>query len=338
MNSPGADVPRSVRRYRVKRTLAYTFAVACLIWVFHGVRPHQLLATMSIANWWYVALAIIADISTYILQALRWKVLLAPVGRLSTMRAAQGIYAGLFTNELVPLRMGEVVRAFLVSRWLSSPLAAVLPSMVIERFLDALWLAIGIGLAAVFVPLPKDLIEAGNILGGIVLLASLLFLWIVFRKNKEKACAEDDSSLRVLSGLLRFGLRLTRGLGDIGISYRLYLAALLSSGMLAFQALALWFMMLACRIKLPIGAAAIVFLVIRLGTALPNAPANVGSFQFFTVLGLRLFGEDKTVAAGFSIIYFLALTIPLWILGLLAISRSGVSLSTILTSKFCDVR
>ncbi len=86
---------------------------------------------------------------------------------------------------------------------------------------------------------------------------------------------------------------------------------------LAFQTLALWFMMLACRIKLPIGAAAIVFLVIWLGTALPNAPANVGSFQFFTVLELRLFGQDKTVAAGFSIIYFLALTIPLWILGLL---------------------
>jgi hypothetical protein len=70
-------------------------------------------------------------------------------------------------------------------------------------------------------------------------------------------------------------------------------------------------------------------LVIRLGTALPNAPAIVGSFQFFTVLGLRFFGEDKTVAAGFSIVYFLALTIPLWTLGLLAISRSGVSLSTI---------
>jgi hypothetical protein len=80
--------------------------------------------------------------------------------------------------------------------------------------------------------------------------------------------------------------------------------------------------MLACLIKLSIGAAAIVFLVIRLGTALPNAPANVGSFQFFTVLGLRLFGEEKTVAAGFSIVYFLALTVPLWVLGLLAISAA----------------
>jgi uncharacterized membrane protein YbhN (UPF0104 family) len=184
-------------------------------------------------------------------------------------------------------------------------------------------------LAAIFVPLPKDLVEVGDALGGIMLLATLLFLWMVFRKKKEPECTEHDSSPRVLRVLLRFGWQLAYGLRDIGISYRLYLAALLSAGMLASQAFALWFMMLACRIDLPLGAAAIVLLVVRLGTAIPNAPANVGSFQFFTVLALRLFGEDKTVAAGFSMVYFLALTVPLWILGLLAISRSGMNLSTI---------
>src|SRR5712692_8688121 len=280
MNSPGVEASaRDVRRSRVKGALVYTFAAACLVWVFHDVHPRQLLATMSIANWWFVALAIFIDILTYVLQGVRWKLLLAPVGRLSTLRATQGIYAGLFTNELVPLRFGELVRAFLVSRWLLSRFTAVLPSMVIERFLDALWLAVGIGLAAIFVPLPKGLAEVGDALGGIMLLATLLFLGVVFRKKKEPKCTEPDSSPRVLRVLLRFGWQLACGLRDIGISYRLYLAALLSAGMLASQAFALWFMMLACRIDLPLGAAAIVLLVVRLGTAIPNAPANVGSFQ-----------------------------------------------------------
>jgi uncharacterized protein (TIRG00374 family) len=330
MNSPGVEASgRDVRRSRVKGALVYTFAAACLVWVFHDVHPLQLLATMSIANWRFVALAILIDILTYVLQGIRWKLLLAPVGRLSTLRATQGIYAGLFTNELVPLRFGEFVRAFLVSRWLPSRFTAVLPSMVIERFLDALWLAVGIGLAAVFVPLPKALIEAGQALGGIVLLATLLFLWMVFRKKWPLEYSEHGSESVVLGGLSRFASRFACGLRDIGASYRLYLAALLSGSMLACQALALWFMVLACRIDLPLGACIIVLLVVRLGTALPNAPANVGSFQFFSVLALSLFGVEKTVAAGFSIIYFLALTVPLWIIGLLAISRSGMSLSTI---------
>ncbi len=92
--------------------------------------------------------------------------------------------------------------------------------------------------------------------------------------------------------------------------------------MLACQSLALWFMMVACGIELPLWAGAVVLLVIRLGTAIPNAPANVGSFQVFSVLALnRLFGVGKTVTAGFLISCFVALTVPLWIIGLLAFSR-----------------
>ena len=330
MNSTGADAPAGgLRRSRVKLALAYIFATACLVWVFHDVHPRQLLVTMSIANWWFVALAIIIDVLTYVLQGIRWKLLLAPVGCLSTLRATQGIYAGLFTNELVPLRFGELVRAFLVSRWLSSGFTAVGPSMVVERFLDALWLAAGVGLAAIFVRLPKNLIRAADGLGGMVLLAALLFLCMVFRHDKEQKWSEPGSSSRVLSALSRFVSRLARGFHDIGFSCRLYLAALLSAGMLACQVLALWFMMLAGRIELSLAAGAIVVLVVRLGTAIPNAPANIGTFQFFSVLALSLFGVEKTVAAGFSIVYFLVLTVPLWIIGLLAISHTGMSLSTI---------
>ena len=330
MNSSGVDaLQREAQRTRVKPALVYAFAAACLVWVFHDVHPRRLLASMSIANWWMVALAIIVDILTYVLQGVRWKLLLAPVGRLSSMRATQGIYAGLFTNELVPLRFGELVRAFLVSRWLSSRFTSVLPSMVIERFLDALWLVVAFGLATIFVPIPKELTEAADLL-GVVLLASLLFLWIIFRKQGEVNCNRRRFSSRLLKGIALFGSQLSRRSSDIGASYLFSLAALLSAGMLACQALALWFMMLACHLGLPLGAGIIVLLVIRLGTAIPNAPANVGSFQFFCVLALGLFGIEKTSAAGFSIVYFLALTVPLWILGLLAINSTGIRLSTML--------
>ena len=334
MNRPEADAQgaaqgKDVCRSRVQRALVYVFAIACLLWVFHDIYPRQLFAAMSIANWGFVILAISVDILTYILQGIRWKLLLAPVGRLSILRSTQAIYAGLFTNELVPLRFGELVRAFLVSRWLSSRFPPVVPSMVIERCLDAFWLAAGIAVAATLMPLPRNLIKAGEVLGGIVLLAALLFAGMVSRTGKEFECSDHVSSSRVLRGLSGFASQLAGGLRDIGFSYRLYLAVLLSGGMLVCQALALWFMMQACRIGLPLAAATIILLVIRLGTALPNAPANVGSFQFFCVLAFSLFGVEKTLAAGFSIIYFLTLTIPLWILGLLALSRSGIALSTI---------
>jgi uncharacterized protein (TIRG00374 family) len=263
---------------------------------------------------------------TYWLQGVRWKLLLSPLGRISALRSTQGIYAGLFTNEVVPLRVGELVRAYLASRWLSASMVAVLPSMMVERFLDALWLATGIGLAAIAVRLPKDLTRVGDVLGILVLAATAVFLWIVLRRERELEHGSARVSATGLKGAIG---RLAEGLREIGRGKRFYLAALLSAGMLLCQALALWFLMWACAIRLPLVAAAITMLVVRLGTAVPNAPANVGSFQFFTVLALSLFGIDKTVAAAFSVVDFVVLTAPLWILGLWAISRTGMSLSAI---------
>jgi hypothetical protein len=55
----------------------------------------------------------------------------------------------------------------------------------------------------------------------------------------------------------------------------------------------------------------------------------VGTYQFFTVLGLSLFGVDKTTAAGFSVAVFIILTAPLWIIGFAALTRTGLTLNDI---------
>ena len=88
-------------------------------------------------------------------------------------------------------------------------------------------------------------------------------------------------------------------------------------------------MMIACGLNIPLWKGAVVALIIIIGTAVPNAPSNVGSFQFFSVVGLTLFGVDKTAAAGFSLISYAFFTIPLWVLGYIALVSSGINLSHI---------
>ncbi|HYL62369.1 MAG TPA: hypothetical protein VE077_07080, partial [Candidatus Methylomirabilis sp.] len=61
--------------------------------------------------------------------------------------------------------------------------------------------------------------------------------------------------------------------------------------------------------------------------SLPNAPANVGSYQFFCVLGLSIFSSwDKTTVTGFSIFAYLMLTLPILFIGFYAMMRSGLSI------------
>jgi glycosyltransferase 2 family protein len=304
----------------------YVLALAALVWVFHDVHPQRLLATMVIKDWWYLAVAVAVDILTYALQGARWSLLLLPVGKLRPIKATQAIYAGLFTNEILPLRLGEVVRAYLASRWVDAGVSSVVPSMLVERLLDGLWLSLGIAYAATVVPLPGKLVDAGGVLAAIVVLAAGVFVWIVYRRERKLEHGEQSHSR---SGLESATSKFAAGIAAIGISRRLFVAALLSGGMLLCQGLAAWFMMLSLGIKLPLSAAATVMIIVRLGTSIPNAPANAGSFQFFTVLAMGLFGVDKTMAAGYSLVDFFVLTTPLWLLGLAAVWQTGMSFSSL---------
>ena len=104
------------------------------------------------------------------------------------------------------------------------------------------------------------------------------------------------------------------------------LAFALSLAMLLLQGASLWLVMLAYGLREPFAVGIAVFLIVHLGTALPSAPANIGTYQFFIVLGLTLLGVEKTSAAGFSLVVFAVLSAPLWALGFWAFTRSGLTL------------
>jgi len=181
------------------------------------------------------------------------------------------------------------------------------------------------------VPLPKNLLEAGDILGATVLLGTIRFAFFLMRARKAATEPAAESGvgwkpLRILKTLLG---HIEDGLRQIGLTSSFWAAFGLSLVFLLGQILAFWLIMLACGLWLSFWVGAVVLLVVHLGTAVPNAPANVGTYQFFTVLGLSLFGVDKTTATGFSFVVFFLLTVPLWVLGLLALSRSGTPLSSI---------
>lgn len=325
------DSPSHEGHGRLRQWLGYVLAAAGLIWVFHDIRLGELPAQMARIHWGWVGLALVCDVLTYLCQGWRWRLLLEPVGELSAWRTTQAVYAGLFTNEVLPMRFGELVRAYLASRWLAADFPAVIPSMMVERLLDGVWLAVGVGVTAMFVPVPRNLLEAGDALGAVMLVATGLFVYVVVRKEKELEAGSSAPGQGGKSRAKAFILRLARGLREIGLAKAFGLAGGLSLVMMVLQALAFWLILRAYGLELSFWVGAAVYLIVHLGTAVPNAPANVGTYQFFTVVGLTLFGVDKTTAAGFSVAVFILLTAPLWIIGSLALSRSGTTLYALRT-------
>ena len=186
------------KKHFFKQALGYLIALVCLVWVFHNINFGQFLQSMKTIAWTWVPLAVFFDILSYYTQGIRWQLLLRPLGALSTLRTTQAIYVGLFTNEILPLRAGELVRIFLVSRWLSVKFESVIPSLIVERFFDGIWLALAIGTVAIFVTLPREILGAEEILGGIVVLVTAVFIYLVFRK--EKSLTEGTSQDWITDG------------------------------------------------------------------------------------------------------------------------------------------
>lgn len=315
----------------IRQVFGYLIALACLVWVFHDIHAGRLFRQVISIKWGWVGLAVFFDTFSYFAQGLRWRLLLYPTGNISPWKTTQAIYIGLFTNEIVPLRMGELVRSYLVSRWLPTNYFSVIPSMIVERLFDIIWLAIGIGLTAILVHLPGNLISAAEILGVIVLAGISLFVYLVLRKEKNivknpHAVPSGWKPFRLLTSLIN---RLAWGIRDIGISRCLFLGFIVSSLVLIFQIFSFWLVMWGYGLRLSLWIGAAVLLIEHLGTAIPNAPSNLGTYQFFVVVGLVLFGVDKTTATGFSVVVFIVLTLPLWLIGLVAIGRSGMTLKEI---------
>jgi len=330
-DNPKSDGRKSKTGPLIRRILGYLIGLACLIWVFHDVHLEKLLFQAGRLVWLLILAGVFFDIASYASQGWRWAILLRPLGVLPLIKTTQAIYAGLFTNEILPLRIGEFVRSYLVSRWLKKDFMSVLPSIAVERMQDGIWLALGIGLVALLIRLPKQLAEAVDILGIIVICGIALFIYLVIRSKRgvSKNVVVSSSGPRVLRIVKSFLHKLAEGISEIGSTRDFYFALLISSLVLIFQILAFWLVMRGYDLNLSLWKGAAVMMIVHLGTTIPSVPSNLGTYQFFCVVGLMIFGVDKTTATGFSVIVFVVLTVPLWVIGLVAINQTGMKLKDI---------
>lgn len=244
----------------------------------------------------WLALAVLFDVLSYSAQGWRWRFLLPGSKVWKTTRA---IYAGLFVNEILPLRPGEALRAWLAARDLDIAVWKVVPTMVSERLLDGVWLVAALLAAVCLAPLPSGVTHA---------------IWIA---------ATIAVALIAIAGLL--GGRGGHFVQAVIAGSRNRPAVLLSAVFVLAQGLAFWAVVRASHLSVGVLGAFVVMTVVRVGTLIPGAPANLGTHQFATVMGLSLYGIPQAEAAAFSLIVFTVLTLPLLALGFGACLSAGLT-------------
>jgi hypothetical protein len=302
------------------QVLGYAISAACLFWVLHNYNLSELTAAIRTLDWKWVALSVVADLSVYLAHAWRWNVLLGPVVRLRYWRTVQSIYIGLFANEVLPLRVGELIRCYLLAHWSDFRISLSFASAAVERLIDGFWMLAAFLVTAGFVKrIPRDLILLVQALGLVLLIGVALLVWVIYHKQHVHLVIRESrwaSTLRhIVEGIHLMGNRRTIGF-----------TVLVSGLYLLLQVVSVWALMNAYGFDLSFWVAGGVLVIVRLGTVIPNAPGNLGLIQVACVVALRLFDVENDTAKTFSFVMFFALTLPLLIGGAVATALTGLNI------------
>jgi uncharacterized protein (TIRG00374 family) len=301
-------------------TLGYAISLAALVWVYYGFNWREELPKLLDTDWRWITLAVAADIIVYCCQGWRWNKLLSPLKRLPVGRTIQAIYIGLFANEVLPFRSGEVIRCYLQARWSGIPFSVSVSSAVIERLFDGIWLMLSLAVVTQFMALPRLLVEGSRVLVVVLIVIAALMGVAVFWKHHAHAAVRQS---RWSEGLWH----IVEGVHAMGNSRSFYAAFGISFIYLALQVIPILALMEGYGLELGLGPATVVLVMLRIGSIVPQAPGNVGLFQFLAVQGVGLFGIDKGTATGFATLLFLVITVPLWVAGFIALIATRMKLA-----------
>jgi uncharacterized protein (TIRG00374 family) len=319
-DNPARDSPRRKIPSWLPQVLGYGISVACVAWVLHGYPIGELKAAIADLDWKWIAIAVVSDLIVYVIHGWRWRTLLSPVARLGFWRTVQAIYIGLFANEVLPLRVGELIRVYLLTHWNNLRLSLGFASAAVERVIDGFWLVVAFIITASLVKgIPEDLTLLVQIVGILLVIGTVAAVSIVSRRRESHAAISESR----WSATFR---HIVEGLHLMGNRRTLILTVMISALYLALQMFSVYALLKAYKTDYSFWVAAGVLTIIRFATVVPNAPGNLGLINVATVIALRPFDLPTTAAKTFSIILFGSLTLPLLIGGAIATALTGVNI------------
>jgi uncharacterized protein (TIRG00374 family) len=302
-----------------------------LVLAIKGVDAAALRRSLTGANPWLAGLGLLAVVGTVAAKVLRWRLLFYPSDedlRLSTLFSA--LVIGQTINLLLPARLGELARAYLVAQDEKRPALSVLGTIVVEKTLDGLALLLLLGILLLLMPVPPWLRLSGGM--GALMTGALLAGVLLLTGARQRVISASERLGQIVPVLGR--LRLGERVGSLGDGLRSLRAGGIQARLLIWTA-AIWvlagltnyFVLLALRIEVPLLLASVLVLtVVHLGLVVPTSPARIGVFHYLCLLALSLLGVEESMGLAFGLVLHCIVVLPILAAGLVCLWRENLSL------------
>ena len=324
--------------------IAGTLIGAVFIWLaFRGTDFSTLGSSFRSADYRYLIPAVFLSVMVQLVRSYRWGVILEPLKKIDQWSLFSATSVGFMAISLLPMRMGEFVRPYLISRKSDIRLGASLATIVVERVFDMLTLMILLlyiilSSRSKLIKLPAWISQAAYIILLVTIPMLLLLIFVAIKRDVSMKGIDRIIKLlpHALSG------RLTRLVHSFLDGLQI-LPDWRKTAYLTLLSLITWFLIglinyalfksFTSMAHLPPAAAYTVLLITALGITLPTAPGFVGNYHYFCVLGLALFGISKADALTYAILIHGLQFVVIIILGLFFIPFVKVPLPALFKSS-----
>ena len=321
--------------------LAY-FVITVDIW--------RTLDALAGANYWYIIPSVAMYFISVYFRSMRWSVMLRHLKPVSTHRLFPVVVVGYMANNILPMRLGELVRSYYLSEREGVSATSALVTVFVERIFDALALLFFIAIIIPFVPitglaegfskivgLPASVLMLGLTLPFIIALGGLIMMSAypdLVRTIAMKPIQRlPDRVTSVVDGLLT---RALEGIAPLRNPRTLAALFVLSIPIWLTEVAVFWLMGYSFRLETyhdgHVQMAVNMVLttaITNIGGSIPAAPGGLGLFELIAreilVLG-PLATVDRSVAGGYVIALHAVILLPVIVLGQVILWTSHLSL------------
>jgi uncharacterized protein (TIRG00374 family) len=307
-------------------------ASAAALWiVLRSVDVGASLALLSHANP-VPLIGVLGVISTQVLlRSFRWPLLLPAKpggGNVRVRRIVPVLLVGYLGNAVLPMRLGEPIRAFLVARREELDAPEAFGSVVLERFIDTATLAIVAFVAALAVNAPDWIVRGTGVaaIAGGMLTAALVVVGVgplvrLFRRLARPLPGASRAE-PILARLDDFA----RGVDRPSRSSVMLVAVVVSWVCWMFDAVTFSLVASSLGVSINPMAALLIAAVTVLGTALPSAPGYVGTFELAAATTAQTLGVAAAPALALAVLAHVLLVLPVAVGGALSLVAMDVRL------------
>ncbi len=310
--------------------IGIAFSAALLGLFFWQVDVGETWDALKDANYAWLVPAIAVYFVAVLFRTIRWHFLLRPLKSVPTRRLYPVVVVGYMANNLLPVRLGELVRSFYLGEREGVSKTATLATIILERVYDGIGLIIIALIVWPFLPVPdllRDFSEDTGVplalLVSLVILPFAVVLGVFFAVALSPRIGRGAVALllrlvpRSGKGLIEGILvRFIEGLASLRSPRRVLAVLALTMPVWIAEAAMYWIVSLGFDLGQPFHGILFTTSTSNLATSVPSTAGGVGPFEYATRLTLEGLNETKEVAAAYAIVLHAALLAPVTAAGL----------------------